>query len=181
MELTTVYILSQIFIILKYGLLAYTYFLKSRKNILVIGFIMLVLTGISYALVNAWTGFAMVIVAIIRNLYLLIFDDKKNPEKITKKDIIFLIAIYIVTIILTIPSYEGFLSLLVVFATSIYTYSVWQKKTIVYKILGIFTSILFVIYHIYIQSLFGIILEGSLLIFTITGFILEWKEKKKHG
>jgi hypothetical protein len=40
---------------------------------------------------------------------------------------------------------------------------IWQKKTSVYKVLGIPVGIIWVIYNIYIASIFGIILEIALL------------------
>ena len=78
-------------------------------------------------------------------------------------------------------TYNGFLSLLSIFATMLYTYSVWQKKTIVYKICGIFVSILWILYNIYVMSLFGIILESILLIASATGYFIELKSKKNKA
>ena len=63
----------------------------------------------------------------------------------------------------------------------LYTYSVWQKKTIVYKICGIFVSILWILYNIYVMSLFGIILESILLIASATGYFIELKSKKNKA
>ena len=50
-------------------------------------------------------------------------------ETINKKDIIILVTLYIIVGILAAVTFNGFLSLLSVFGTAIYTYSVWQKKT----------------------------------------------------
>ena len=65
-----------------------------------------------------------------------------------------------------------------VFATMLYTYSVWQKKTSIYKILGIPVGIIWISYNIYIVSIFGIILEVVLLISAIIGIVREYKIKK---
>ena len=81
-------------------------------------------------------------------------------------------------IISTVFTYDGYLSLLSVFATMIYTYSVWQKKTIVYKLLGIPVGVLWILYNIYVKSIFGVILESILLIASITGYIAELSGKK---
>ncbi len=179
MELTPIYIASQILTVAMYITLAITYYLKDRKTILIINFLGCILIGSAYFLLSAYTGLAMSIIAIIRNIIFLI-DEKKNgkSEKINKKDIIILAIIYFATILVTIPSYNGFLSLLSVFATSLYTFSVWQKKTIVYKILGIPIGLLWISYNVYVMSLFGIILESVLLVFAITGFTLEYKKRK---
>lgn len=180
MELTPIYIASQVLTVAMYVTLAITYYLKDRRTILIINFLGCVLIGSTYFLLSAWTGVAMSLIAIIRNVIFLV-DEKRNgkSEKISKKDILILVIIYFATIIATVPSYKGLLSLLSVFATSLYTFSVWQKKTLVYKILGIPIGLLWISYNIYVMSLFGIILESVLLVFAMTGFTLEYKKSKK--
>ena len=120
--------------------------------------------------------FRSCIVALIRNI-IFIIDEKKNGkrDKINKTDISILIGLYVILGGFAILTYDGFLSLLSVFATMLYTYSVWQKKTIIYKFLGIPIGVLWVSYNIYVKSIFGVILEGILLICSVTGYILELK------
>lgn len=122
----------------------------------------------------------MCIVALLRNIIFLV-DEKKNGkrEKVNKTDIVILIVLYVISIISTIFTYDGFLSLLSVFAIMLYTFSVWQKKTNIYKLLGIPIGILWILYNIYIISIFGIILETILLICSITGYLLEMRKNKK--
>lgn len=175
------YIVSQVFTIITYALLALTYYAKNRNKVLVISFLSLIANSVAYVLLNAWTGFAMCIVALIRNGIFLI-DEKKNGkrETINKTDIAILVILYIISIISTVFTYDGLLSLLSVFATMLYTFSVWQKKTYIYKVLGIPIGILWILYNIYIMSIFGIILESILLICSITGYLLE-RKSKYHG
>jgi len=182
MELTPEYIWSQVLTILMYITLAITYYLKNRRAILIVNFLGCALIAGAYFLLSAHTGVAMAVIAVVRNLVFLI-DEKKNgkKEEITKKDIVILILIYLIIIGVTIPSYNGFLSLLSVFATSLYTFAVWQKKTIVYKALGVPIGLLWILYNTYIRSLFGIILESVLLLFVVTGFALEWRRKKNKN
>ena len=61
----------------------------------------------------------------------------------------------------------------------VYTYSIWQKSTKVYKICGIPIGILWIIYNTYVKSILGIILESIILICSITGYILEIKRKNE--
>lgn len=168
------YILSQVFTIINYALLGVTYYAKDRKKILIISFLSIIATAISYILLDAWTGVVMCVVALIRNIIFYI-DEKKNGkrETINKKDVVILIILYSITIIFTVFTYDGFLSLLSVIATMIYTFSVWQKKTKVYKLLGIPVGILWILYNIYVKSIFGIILETILLICSSRGYLLE--------
>lgn len=178
MNWSVTYIVSQLFTIIMYALLALTYYAKDRRKVLILSFLSLVANGIAYIFLSAWTGFAMCVVALIRNIIFLL-DEKKNGkrEKINKMDIIVLIILYIISIISAIFTYEGFFSLLSVFATMLYTFSVWQKKTNIYKLLGIPIGILWVLYNIYIFSIFGIVLESILLICSIIGYLLEIKRK----
>ena len=91
----------------------------------------------------------------------------------------FLIFLYILCIISAVYTYEGFLSLLSVFATMIYTFSIWQKNTTVYKICGIPIGILWIAYNLYVKSLFGIILESIILVCSILGYILATRNKEE--
>lgn len=179
MEITVTYIMSQIFTIIMYGLLAITYYLKDRKTILIVSFLSVAANGIAYIFLHAYSGLAMCIIALMRNIVFII-DEKKNgkSDKMNKKDIAILILVYIACIVSAVFTYEGFLSLLSVFATMTYTFSVCQKDTKIYKVLGIPVGVLWVGYHIYIKSVFGVILEGILLICSITGYMLEIKGKK---
>ena len=181
MEWSITYIFSQVFCIAMYVFLAITYHAKNRKKVLVFNSLALISSFIMYSLLDAWTGQAMSFIAIIRNIVFLI-DEKKNgkSDKITKKDTIILIIIAIATILVTIPAYNGFLSLLSVFATTLYSISVWQKKKIAYRFFGIPIGILWISYNIYILNLFGIILESILLIVSTSGYIVELKKIKKE-
>ena len=179
MELTIEYILSQIFTVIMYALLALTYYAKERKKVLVLNFAALIANGIAYVFLSAWSGLAMCFISLTRNIIFLI-DEKKNGKRdtINKMDIIILFVLYAISIVSAVFTYEGFLSLFSVFATMLYTYSVWQKKTTVYKLLGIPIGILWITYNSYIGSIFGIVLEGVLLICSITGYVLEMKRNK---
>lgn len=181
MDWSITYILSQIFTIIMYALLALTYYAKDRRRVLVINFLSIIANCIAYIFLNAWSGLAMCIVALIRNIIFLV-DEKKNGkrEKNNKTDIIILVILYSISVISAVFTYEGFFSLLSVLATMMYTYSVWQKNTTIYKILGIPVGITWMVYNIYIFSIFGVILESILLICSITGYLLEIKRKNEE-
>lgn len=176
----TIYIISQIFVIINYSIIASTYYVSSRKKILILNICNTLAEMIADLLLGAYTGIAMCVVAIIRNLYFY-KDEQKNgkKEKNTKKDVVALIAFYIIIIVLTIFTYDGFLSLLIVFATFIYTFAVWQKSTLIYKILGVPNQLLYIAYNFSIKSIFGVILESILLICSLTGYFLEYRKRKK--
>lgn len=179
MNLEITYIMSQLFTIIMYIFSGLSYYAKDRKKVLILNFIGLLSIAVAYVLLKAWTGLAMDIVAIIRNIIFLI-DEKKNGtrNKNTKADVAILIILYTIIIVSTIFTYNGLLSLASVIATCIYTFSVWQKNVKLYKFLGIFVETLWMIYNIYIMSIFGIILEAVVLICAITGYITETKKNK---
>lgn len=172
MDFSLTYIISQVFTIIMYILLGITYFAKNKKVIVIFSMLSLLANIIAYVLLNAYTGMAMCIVAMLRNIYLL-YDEKINgkSDKNTIKDYIVLGIIYALTLVSTVFTYDGILSLLSVAATSIYTYSIWQKNTKIYKFCGIPVGILWIAYNIYVKSLFGIILEAVLLVASIIGYI----------
>ena len=172
MEFTLIYITSQILTIGMYGLLALSYYLKSRSKILIANFLGSILIAVALLLLEAYTGAAMALIAIIRNFIFLI-DEKKNGkvDKIKSKDVLILVVILLMIVLAAIPTFTSTLSLLPVLATSIFTFSIWQKKKIVYKVLGVPVSILWIVYSIYIATLFGIILEVIVLLFIISSLI----------
>ena len=176
--MTVNYILSQVFIIISYTFVAMTYVSKSRKAILTYNLIGLVASGLSYTFLSAWTGLAMAGVAMLRNIIFLIQNRKEKSEKITCVDWIILGVLVAVSVVSAVFTYDGFLSLLSVFATMLYTLSVWQKNTKIYKFMGIPVSLLWIAYQIFIRSLFGILLEAALFVVEIIGIIKAHKSSK---
>ena len=178
-ELTPAYIWSQIFTIAMYAFLMICYQLKKRKSILVVSIISLLCNIIAYILLQAWTGLAMCAIAMFRNLYSY-WDEAKHPgqTKITTRDTVILIVVYAAMVLVSIPTYNGFLSLMSVFATMTYTYSIWQKNTLVYKFMGVPVGILWIIYNAFVGSFFGVTLEAVLCVASLIGFIVALKAKK---
>lgn len=177
MELTTQYIISQIFTIFSYIFLASTYQVKNRKTVLGLNVLSQIAFGAAYILLGAWSGLATAIISLIRNI-IFIVDENKNGkrEQMNKLDIIILMVFYIISIISAIFTYEGVLSLLPIFATMIYTYAVCQKNIKTYKMLGIPIELLWTAYNLYIKSIFGILLEIIMLTSCITGYLKECKK-----
>jgi hypothetical protein len=177
--MTTAYIISQVFVVVGYLLFAITYLLKNRVPILFINIISSIAYTLGYLFLNAWAGMAMNLFAVSRNAILLIQNRYKKSTKTTKSDYIILAILCAVIIALAVVTYDGFWSLMSIFATILYTISTWHKNTRVYKIIGIFVSLFWLIYNIYVYSLFGIILESLVLVSIIIGNIYELKKNKK--
>ena len=166
------YILSQLFAVIYYILFAITYYMKSKKIILVLGVISIFIHSISYALLGGWTAVAMGIVAVLRNI-IFIYEEKKN-----KKNILILYTLFLITIISGIFTYDGIFSILPIAGTILYTYSIWQSNIKQYKLIGFITDVFLVIYNIHIKSIFGVISEFILGICSLHGYLIDLKNSK---
>lgn len=175
MEITSIYIISQVITILYFAVLSLSYLLKDRNKILIANFAAHIGQTVAMAMLNGYTGAAMSLIMILRDLTLIIQEAKKSKGKeINKKiDILILIITIILIVVLTIFTYNGPLSLLSVVATLITTFALWQKDVKAYKLLGIIASILWLAYNIFIISIMGIILESILLICSIVGYFKD--------
>ena len=165
MDLSFSYIISQVLVIVYYVIYSYTYHLKDNNKILKFGIFATIISAISYILLNAYTGMAMCIVAIIRNL--LFTKDKKSITNLT--------IIIILTIVCSIFTFDSYFCLFNIIATIIYTYALWQKSTKIYKLLGIIVNGLMIIYDVYIKSILGVILITISFISSIVGYLKEIK------
>ena len=174
MELTVIYVCSQIAVILTYIFFIVTYQVKKRKTILILSMLANVWLGISYFLLSAWAGVVTSIIAIVRSL---VFVKFIKEDKTNKTDIIILIIFGVIILTSGIITYDGLLSLLPVFATIVYTYAVWQKDTQIYKQIGALVSVIWIAYNIYVESILGVVFETMMVISAIIGLIKEKRNK----
>ena len=173
------YIISQIFVCLTYIMSGFTYITTKRTNILIFSLLALFCNAIHYSLLGAWAGLGVVIIAVFRNFLFLIQQKIKVLDNYIIDDWIILISLIVVSVITGIFTYDSIFSLFMIIASIIFTISVWQKNIKVYKILGLISSVLSLVYYIYIASIFAIILEIILFGFMITTFILYLKKRKE--
>lgn len=177
-ELDLLFIISQIFVIISYSFLAITYALKERKKILICSFAAVAANAIAFMFLSAWSGFLMSFVAMTRNVIFL-FKDKNKKDKIDYVDWIILAVLYAISIVSAIFTYEGLYSLLSVAGTMIYTFAIWQKNPKLYKLLSIPSSVLWVIYNIFVFSIFGAVLESIIVVCEVIGTISAYKKNKE--
>lgn len=166
MDLSITYVFSQILVIIYYLIYSVTFQLKEKNKILFLGIFATLLSGLSYFLLHAYTGLAMCFVAIIRNIW---FSKSKSKKS--------LIIIYLITSLLSIFSYQNIFSILNIFATIIYTYSLWQESTKKYKLLGIIVNGLMIVYDAYIKSIMGVVFMVVSFISSIIGYYKECNKK----
>ena len=168
------YVISQILVVISLIVLGITYLLKNKKDIMKLCSIYCVIYATHYLLLNARTGFCMSMISCARNV--LFYRNEKN-----KKDnkLIMLILFIGVAIFFGILTYSDPFSLVSITASIISTYSVWQKKTKVYRILAIPVSLCYIIYGIHIKSAFSVITEIILLVIEIIGVADYFISKNK--
>ena len=167
MELSFLYIISQILVIIYYLIYSWTFHLKNSNKILIFGIVATIISSISYLLLRAYTGMAMCFVAIIRNL--LFAKDKKNTFNLS--------LIFILTLIASVFTFDTYFCLFNIVATLIYTYALWQKNTKTYKLLGIIVNGLMIIYDAYIKSIMGVVFMLVSFISSIIGYYTECNKK----
>ena len=175
------FIFSQVFVCLCYLFLGLTYVIKKRTLILIFSLAALLFNGLHYSLLGAWAGVGVVCIAVIRNVLFLIQQKIKALDKYVIDDWMILIFLLIISAVTAVWTYDGLLSLFSIFASVIYTVSVWQKNIKVYKVLGIISGAINIVYFAFIGSIFGIILESIVclvtIVFTIIYILNERKEK----
>ena len=77
MEVSLIYIMSQIFIIFDYIFLGISYQMKNYRKILILNIIALIFACLSYFCLRAYSGVAMNIVAILRNIIFIVNEKKE--------------------------------------------------------------------------------------------------------
>lgn len=173
------FVLSQVFVVVNYTFIAASYAVKKRNLLLLFGFISLIANAISYILLSAWSGLAMVGVAILRNIVFLIQNKKENDTKIKPIDWVILVVLLSIIGVLAWRTYDGILSLFSVFATVLFSISVWQKNIIVYNIMGIVVSLCWIVYDAFVGSPVAIACEVILLVFVVGSLIYKKVKSKK--
>ena len=172
------FILSQILIVLAYIFLGGTYLLKDKKLIILLSSLAAFCYGLAYAFVFAWTGVVMNLIALIRNILFIIVGVKfKNSSKSRR---IVLICVYVLIIASSVFTYDGVLSLMAVFATVLYSTALWIDKDRYYKILGSLTSVLWIIYNVFIKLYLSVVFESIMVICAGIGYMKSIKELKKE-
>ena len=177
MEVTATYIISQIITLILYGILGVSYLQKNRNKVLIFNIVVDILHIVAMLLLKGYSGAAMGVVSLYRDIFLLIYAKKKNNKKI---DMFILITSIVLIIILSFITYNGIFSTLSIVATLITTFAIWQKNMKYYKLLGVISSLLWMLYNVFVFSVAGIILELIIFIFSTIGYVKEIKSIKNR-
>ena len=167
------YVLSQILVIIAIGLYAFTFLLKTKKNILIFGLIGVVLNTISFVLLGAYTGAVVNLVAMVRSLWFFI------EEKRGKRTWVSLTVVMILIIVATVFTYQNLIDLLPLIAGLTYAYTCWQKNVVLYRWSGVLVSVIYIVYDIYFKSIFGVVSESFAITCAVVGLIMGFIKNKK--
>ncbi len=176
------YILSQILVCLAYVFAGVTMIIKDRTKILIFNFTATACFCLSYLCLFAWAGVAMNAVSILRNIVFFLIT-KYTANSINQKwwEIGGLVFIEIIIVICAVFTYDGFLSLMPIFAAALYTYCIWQKNNWVFKIISMTNSVMWIAYNAYVNSIMGIVLESIMIMCGIVGLIKLANSKKQKN
>lgn len=172
---TTEYIFSQICVLIAVVFFSASYLTKKRSFILLYLSIAALFYGLEYLLLGSVTGFIVNLVAIFRGI--IYYVELKYCKKNSLCSLL-LIESLVITVGLETWSSVA-LSLLPILANLIFGYSVWQKNNLVFRVLSIFASIIWITFNILVFSVLGIIQEIAVLIIEIIGFIKCYKKKSE--
>ena len=145
---------------------------KNKKHILLAQLSANILYGILYLFLNIPTTAYMNFISVLRCILFYKYDNKKVPLWC----LIFLLTIIGITSIFT---FDGYLSLIPIIITILYTTSTWQNNTKFIRIVFTICSVFWIYYNLSVKAitaLFGNIFE------LVSGIIslIRYRKKRKH-
>lgn len=182
MNISVTYIWSQIFTVIEYSLLGWSYFAKNRKLVVILDTFSMVCGITAYVLLGADLGVALSIIILLANFYYLWDENtrkKRDLKKYFPRDYIAITIVLSSIAVVTIFTSHEPLDLLSTLATTLYEISIWQKSTKVYKFLGIPIAFCWAAYNGLIGSIFGVLCETGMFISSIWGYLKEIKARKR--
>ena len=164
-------IIGQIIGIVATAITAISYQVNTQKSLLFIQTLATAATCISYLLLGASSGFALNIVCIIRNVFF--YLQKQGTKGIYASTSIFMMSMAT----LGAFSWQGPISLLIIFALAINTFFLSLGKPQVLKYSILLTSGMILIYNIYVFTIGGILNESIAIISAVVG-IIRFRSRK---
>ncbi len=186
---TVAYIGSQVLTVIEYSLLGASYLAKRRRLVVVLDIVSMTAGIFAFLLLGADLGMAMSIIILIANFYYLWEESRgtklqslkrtelkrRQKSEQGRRNVVLLLVLG-GTLVVTLLTYDGPLSLLSVAATVIYEMSIWQRSTKIYRLLGIPVAFCWMTYNGFVQSIAGVVFEGVMLITSIVGYRREVKQ-----
>lgn len=169
------YILSQVLVCVADLFYIISMLNKNKKGLVFYLIISDILFASHYLCLGGYTGAATIFVDVVY-LALIYLLEKKDK---TKYNVYVTIGAMVVTVLLSILTWNTALSLLPMFSMLIYLTTMIFSNVVIVKTGALVRNTLNVIYMFILASYFGAGLEICLMISAIVGIVLNLKEKRK--
>ena len=169
------YIFSQVIVILSDILFIISTMCKSKKNVVFYLILSTILFASHYICLSAWTG---AVIGIIELVYLIIMFCLEIKNKTKYNTLVTTITI-LATIILSIITWAGWISILPMLAMVIYLACMIFRNLVIVKTGTFIRLVLNGIYMLILASYFGAGLTIAILLFNIVGIVRDTKHKKR--
>lgn len=169
------YILSQILVVLSDLACIVSMMNKKKKNVVFFLIISTILFASHYMCLGAWTGAAIGFVELVFLILMYILEIKDKTQYSTYLSI----GTMIITVALSIITWDTWISLLPMLAMVIYLTAMMFKNVIIVKSGTFIRLTLNGIYMLLLKSYFGAGLSILILVFTIVGIVNDYKSRKE--
>lgn len=171
------YILSQILVVIADICFVFSMFSKKKSGVVVFLLCSDVIFAVHYFLLNSGTGAAILILDATFLMVEFILE-KTNKTKFTP---IAIVVAMLGTVILTILTWNGFISLLPMFAILSYLVGMLFNNVVIVKFGALVRNLINVVYLLILASYVGAALEFCLMISAIVGIVLSFKRNRKKN
>ena len=169
------YILSQVLVVFSDIFCIVSMLNKKKKNIVFYLLISTILFAAHYMCLGGWTGAAVAILELVFLIVMYVLEAKNK----TQYNIYLSIATMILTIILSIITWNTWVSLLPMVAMIVYLMGLIFNSVIIVKTCTFIRLVLNGVYMLILKSYFGAGLTLVILAFTIVGIVNDYKLKKQ--
>lgn len=171
------YILSQILVVFSDLFCIVSMMCKKKKQVVFYLIISTILFASHYACLTAWTG---AVIGAIELVFLILMYLLEVKDK-TKHNISLCVATMIITVVLSIITWDTWISSIPMIAMIIYLFGLIFSNIIIVKTCTFIRLILNGVYMLLLKSYFGAALTIFILIFTIVGIVIDCKNKKQQN
>lgn len=169
------YILSQVCVIIAVGVQVPMYFLKNKKIILVLAWLMCLLYGTQNLLLKAYPAALMNAVGIVRGIWYYI-----NEARGKKQEYISLITCEAACLALGIIFYTNWPDIFSIAGSMMFNFAVWQPNILLFRYMTTVESILWIVHNWAYMSIAAVIVEAVVFCIKIVGVVRYYLDIKKE-
>lgn len=170
------YILSQILVVISDVFCIISMLNKNKARIVFFLMLSTILFACHYLCLGGWTGAG---IAFVELVFLILMSVLEAKDK-TKYNIYLSISTILITLVVSIVTWDSWISVFPMLAMIIYLTAMMFKNIIVVKSGTFIRLTLNGIYMLLLQSYFGAGLSIVILVFTIVGIVNDYKNKKEQ-